>query len=217
MKNKVNWKHDLILNKCKWKKILHLWATDNPYTEERYKKKELLHQKIMEVTNDVIWLDFSKEKINLLKEKGINNIIYGDLIKGEYEKEIWNNFDYIIFWDVIEHLDNPWLALQNIKKFMNKNTILILTTPNVFSYTNIVWILTWKEIVHNDHVFWPSQKTMSKLIMFNGFYINKFLYCLTGSTKNIKTFKWKIFHKLILNIKQHLCPVLYYEIKKIEK
>lgn len=213
----ILWKHDLILKKCKSKKILHLWATDNPYTEERFKKWKLLHQKLMNISEKVIWLDFSKEKISFLKNNWIKNIFYWDLVKWEYEKNVWSDFDYIVFWDVIEHLDNPWFALQNIKQFMNNNTILIVTTPNVFWYNNIKWIINWKEVVHNDHVFWPSNKTMETLFKFNNFEICNFRYCLTWSIENIKTFKWKIFRKLILNKKEYLAPVLYYELKKTEK
>ena len=212
---KIKWKHDIIIEKCKWKKILHLWACDDPYTEEKYKTSDLLHQKIMEVTDSVIWLDFSKNKITFLKNQGIDNIIYGDLIKGEYEKEIWNDFDYIIFWDVIEHLENPWIALNNIKWFMNENTILIVTTPNIFHYKRILTFFTWNEIVHEDHVFWPSKKTMDTLFKRTGFNIKTFKYTTTQNDmlyKNIKTLKWKLFFKFILTKKDYLLHTLFYEL-----
>lgn len=40
-------------------------------------------------------------------------------------------FDIILFNDVIEHLENPPLALENISKVLKKNGILYITTPNL--------------------------------------------------------------------------------------
>lgn len=39
-------------------------------------------------------------------------------------------FDIIIAFEVIEHLNNPLIAIKNMKKKLNKNGILICSTPN---------------------------------------------------------------------------------------
>lgn len=38
--------------------------------------------------------------------------------------------DVIIFLEVIEHLNNPYLALQNIYNVLNKGGVIVLSTPN---------------------------------------------------------------------------------------
>lgn len=210
----IKWKHELILDLCKNKKILHIWCTDSPLTKERARKNKLLHQKLMKVTKNIDWLDYSRDDILYLKkEYNINYIYWWDIIKWEYEIKLENTYDYIIFWDVIEHLENPWLALENIKKIMWKNTKLILTTPNVFQYKNILTYITWKEHVHPDHVFWPSKKTLDVLIWKCWFKIQHFEYCFEKHSK-IYSLKWKIFFNLILKYRKDLLPTMYYELSK---
>ena len=46
--------------------------------------------------------------------------------------------DVIIFGEVIEHLMNLETALTNLKKVMSKDTLLIISTPNCFSFDAII-------------------------------------------------------------------------------
>lgn len=210
MKKEIH-KTEKILEKCKNKNILHIGATASPYHKIRAKKKKLLHQKIDCVCKKQIGLDFDKKAIKSLKKYNLKNIFYGDIVIDKYDSKIKNNeYDIIIFGDVIEHLSNPGLALNNLKKFMNKNTILILTTPNVWSIYNLRNIFLKKEIVHPDHTFWPSKKTMDKMITKANFKIINFKYLFSGSKKDKVSLIFKILRKSI-PVKNR--SVLYYEIK----
>lgn len=53
---------------------------------------------------------------------------YGDLVKG-----IDGQFNYIIMIDVIEHIKEERIALDNVKKMMAKDGTLIISTPNRLS------------------------------------------------------------------------------------
>ena len=208
-------KHDLILNFCKDKIVLHIGAADSPYHEERGRKGTLLHQKLQKICKQLVGIDIDKNAINYLKKFGINNIFYGDIVNEKYEINLKNyKWDYIIFGDVIEHLDNPGLALENLKKIMNKETKLIITTPNVFSFFNIKTFLTGKEYVHPDHTFWPSVKTMNKLLEIKNLKITFFAYCFYGEYKDVKTLKGKIFYKIIKNKFNYIAPCLFFIVMK---
>jgi SAM-dependent methyltransferase len=121
-------------------------------------------------------------------------------------------FDYILLADVIEHLNNPGIALRSIKRLMKKNTLLIITTPNVFSYRNIKTFLSGKEVVHPDHTFWPSVKTMKKLFANNGFKIKSYFYCFWGSYKDKKTIN-RVFSRVLAKLFPHLLPCLCFILK----
>jgi len=43
---------------------------------------------------------------------------------------IEQKFDIIVCGELIEHIENPGLMLDGIKRFMNDDRILIITTPN---------------------------------------------------------------------------------------
>ncbi|MBZ9572241.1 class I SAM-dependent methyltransferase [Patescibacteria group bacterium] len=42
-----------------------------------------------------------------------------------------NFFDYVTFIEVIEHLKNPWFAIEEISRVLKPKGKLILTTPNI--------------------------------------------------------------------------------------
>lgn len=85
--------------------------------------------------SELIGIDKDRNTIKELKTFGINNIFYGDIVKGEYEIDFGKyNFDCILFTDVIEHLDYLGAAIKNIKQLMTMNTTSIIIMPNISPY-----------------------------------------------------------------------------------
>ena len=207
----LNYKHDYLLHACTGKKVLHIGATDYPYHEERAKKGILLHQKLNKVAN-VTGLDISKDAIKTLKENGINNIFYGDIVKNKYDKHIISQkFDIIIFPDVIEHLSKPGCALENLKQFCRNETRIIITAPNVWSITELKNHFRKNENVHPDHCFWTSTTTLKKLCEFSGYSVKGIIYTNSGASDDKITFKGKIFRNIIDKF-PHMRNVLILEI-----
>lgn len=208
------YKHDQILNLCKDKVALHIGACDSPYHIERAREGVLLHQKLQKVCKDLIGIDIDKKTIEELKNFGVNNIFYGDIVKNEYEIDLNKfHFDYILFSDVIEHLENPGLALDNIKELMKRNTKIILTAPNCFSYGAIRNILTKNEVVHPDHVFHTSYKTLTKLFERKNLKADYFTYCFYGSYKESRIIN-KLIYKLFKR-KNHFLSCLFFVLSGI--
>ncbi|NOU79230.1 glycosyltransferase [Paenibacillus sp. LMG 31459] len=50
----------------------------------------------------------------------------------EYQE---NYFDYIILPDVLEHLNDPWSVLKNLKRYLKDNGKVIASIPNVMHYS----------------------------------------------------------------------------------
>lgn len=176
------YKNDVILDLIKDKNVLHIGACDSPYSKERYLNGSLLHREINAVCNKVIGLDIDRESIKELRDLGVKNIFYGNIVDDVYETDIQAfSFDYVILGDVIEHLDNPGYALKNIRKMMKDHTNVIITVPNCFSYIAIKNLVNRHEVVHPDHVFWTSKVTMEKMLKNQGFKIKKFQYSFYGS------------------------------------
>jgi len=68
------------------------------------------------------------QKINLNEEK----------LSDKYKNE---KFDVIFCGEVIEHLFSPDSLLEEIREFMHKDSILILSTPNLGYYANRILLL----------------------------------------------------------------------------
>lgn len=208
------YKDEYILKKSKNKTVLHIGATDYPYHIVKYNKKELLHPKITTISKEIIGIDNNPESINYLKSKGISDIYYGDIINNKYSKEVLvKKYDLILFPDVIEHLENPGLALRNIKQFMNKKTTLLLTTPNVWSYKYILNHFRKTEFNHPDHCVWFSEGTLKKLLSDCGYKVINVNYGKWGSSKDYPNWYGKVFQKLILNNYSWMSPVIIMELK----
>jgi SAM-dependent methyltransferase len=62
--------------------------------------------------------------------KGYNKLIKHDLDKG-LPKEL-GEYDAIVCSEGLEHFGNPLLFLEDCKKHLKKNGILIITTPNIW-------------------------------------------------------------------------------------
>jgi len=168
----VHGRTDFVLEQCKGKKILHLGCVDEGLTEERFKAGNLMHIRLLEIAKEVWGIDLSEEGLQFLRERGISNLIYGDIEHLDEIEEIRNQeFDIIVASEVIEHLNNPGLFLQSVKKLFSENTIMILTTPNAFRLTELGYLLKGVEFVHPDHNYWFSYHTLRSLLRKNGYEV----------------------------------------------
>lgn len=85
--------------------------------------------------------------------------------------------DIIIMLEVIEHLNNPWLALKNISSVLNEGGYLILSTPNpTWSGSRLSLLRNGyldmfkrQDLELNHHVFIGWRHIVERVIKDNGF------------------------------------------------
>lgn len=171
----VNGRHELILEKCKKKCVLHLGCVDSGLLHERFERGELMHQKLSDVADEVWGVDIDESGISYLSNKGFNNLIVADISKlDEIEIIQKKAFDVVVASEVIEHLLNPGLFLSSVKSLMiPEKTELIVTVPNAFRIDNLIWLLRGIEYVHPDHNYWFSYHTVTNLLRKNSYKISE--------------------------------------------
>jgi 2-polyprenyl-3-methyl-5-hydroxy-6-metoxy-1,4-benzoquinol methylase len=165
---------------CKGKKVLHLGCTNYPYTEQSLEHNSLLHLELKEISSELWGFDFDQRGLDILVSQGIKNLHLADLEKLE-NVNLDQTFDVIIAGEMIEHLSNPGLFLNGIKRFMNQNTNLVITTINAYSGMRYaIYALRGKrglnEPVHQDHVAYYSYSTLKLIVQRAELEVGKFSF-----------------------------------------
>lgn len=89
-------------------------------------------------------------------------------------------FDVVFAGDLIEHLVNPGLFLENAKKSLKDGGRLIITTPNTFNLFNLAGKLTREEpITNSDHTFYFNRRTIATLLNKCGWKVSEFGFMYT--------------------------------------
>lgn len=147
------------INRVRNHSVLHVGCCDYPITIDRLESNNLLHTKLMNVSSYIVGIDVSAEGINILKNKGIDNVIFMDAENITLE----DKFDFIIAGDVLEHMSNPGFFLKKVDSLLGPKGKLIVAVPNAYSFNIIKYLTNKIEPTHKDHTFFFSVKSLSQL------------------------------------------------------
>lgn len=78
-------------------------------------------------------------------------------------------YDAITMFQVIEHLKNPLPTLQLAKKLLQKNGVILITTPNNDSPLRKILGPKWSVYNESSHYVFFSRKTLRKTLEKAGF------------------------------------------------
>jgi 2-polyprenyl-3-methyl-5-hydroxy-6-metoxy-1,4-benzoquinol methylase len=142
--------------------------------KNKNKDRIWVHDFLRDYGNNVTGIDILKNDIETLREKGYD----------VYEKNAENfvlqkKFDVIFAGEIIEHLSNPGLFLNQCYEHLNDNGVLIITTPNCFSFFRLACIIrrfTNNPDVNLQHTCWFSPTVIKELLSRAYFKINKIVY-----------------------------------------
>jgi SAM-dependent methyltransferase len=193
---------EFIKKSCEGKKVLHLGCTNYPYTQDSIDNKMLLHFELDKVAKELYGFDFDQAGLDILAAANGKNLFRADLEKLE-EVRLSDTFDVIIAGEMIEHLSNPGLFLQGIKRFMNADTNLLITTINAYCAMRfLIYGLRGKggknEPVHPDHVAYYSYRTLSLILERENIEVRKFYFYDIGD-------EHRPFNRWFYNIYNDIC------------
>lgn len=185
----------LICERCNNKKVLHIGATDAPYTKEKLNSGLLLHQRLMKHADTLYGIDINQSAIDYLKTRGINNIYHFDM-------NMLGNLDFspdiIVFGEIIEHLQNLRIVISNLKSIMTVDTELIISTPNqLYLLTLLIVCIKHREYLHEDHKTGFTYGSLKQLLESNGLELQDFFF--TFLPRNSEKFSKKVI--------RHICRI----------
>lgn len=211
---KFEFRNNIIKKYCKNKIVLDLGFLG----EDKNKKFSDLHNVILNCAKEVWGVDVQKEKINKLRKEG-HKVVFDDVQILENLKKLNKKFDVIVAGEIIEHLENPGLFLDNIKNFLNDDGILIITTPNIFSLRYILrhtifgqenpfWKNRENEIKYG-HVIGFSKMLLENLLLRKEYHILEFKFSIKNEYKGLKA----NIEKIISKVFPKLAPTLVFVCK----
>lgn len=205
--NKIVSRIDYLSDLVRGKSVIHVGCVDHlQIVNEKINNNKWLHQKLTNISKNCIGLDIDREGIKFVKSRlGYDNVYYNDIINDIPLPEITNaQWDYMVLGEILEHLNNPVAFFQSIKlKYGSFVKRIIITVPNAFRLTNLVYIFKNKEFINSDHRFWFTPYTLAKLAFEGGLNVEKFQFCHSYKlSKNevVKSFLLKKYPQLRDNL-----------------
>lgn len=114
--------------------------------------------------------EYSPKAVESARSKGINMHI-GPLQTAAFDSQ---NFDVITSFEVIEHINNPLEEIKTIYRLLRPGGIFYCTTPNFNSLLRYWLKADYKVIEYPEHLSYYTKKTLTKLMVANGFELVKF-------------------------------------------
>ena len=139
----------------------------------------------------------------LKKDDHINVLDKLDFNTNDWFESVKQKFDLLLVLDVIEHLENPFLFLQQVKRICQSKAKLFITVPNIHSYrSRIKFFLTGRpSAFFNKEFRLSSNRNFDDHIWLPAIdLINYFLRC-----NNLSLKKFIIYMEIVF-----LQPILYY-------
>jgi SAM-dependent methyltransferase len=173
-----------IKRSCEGRSVLHLGCTNWPYTAESFENNVLLHTDLSKISTELYGFDLDQEGIDSLAERGFGNLFRANLERLE-DVTVDRTFDVIVAGEIIEHLNNPGLFLEGVKRFMDRRSKLVITTINAYSALRFaIYALRgrggFNEPVHPDHIAYFSYRTLSLLVKRHDLVLEKFCFYDVG-------------------------------------
>jgi hypothetical protein len=161
------------------KNVIHIGCSDHiQIINEKIKNNTWLHKLITDNAGKCIGIDIDKESIEFIKKVlGYENVYHGDILTDDFKIINEDRWDYAVFGEIIEHLDNPVNFLKVFKEKYGKNVSgFIITVPSIYNTTQFSNMMQYKEIINSDHRFWFTPYTISKVLASAGYKPEKITY-----------------------------------------
>lgn len=176
---------DLLINKQQTVLDVGFWGQGKTYESPTWP-----HKLLKDRAGDVYGIDLVYEE-SILESKDIHKYKKAAAENFKFDKK----FDVVFAGDLIEHLVNPGLFLDNVKIHLSPGGKLIITTPNTFNLFVMAGKITRPEPpINSDHTFYFNQRTLEVLLGKCGFEVESFGFMYTLDYTHTESYKKKILN-----------------------
>lgn len=122
--------------------------------------------------------------IELNEQAALSAKLFADVIAADIEKTTLpyeeEYFDYVILADVLEHLTDPWKALENIRPHLKPGGQILASIPNIMHFSVLRSLLqgnwTYEEagILDKTHLRFFTLNEIQKLFTSTGYHVGSY-------------------------------------------
>lgn len=94
-----------------------------------------------------------------------------DLNSDTWAESLGSNHDLVLAFDIIEHVNSPFLFLTHCRKRLSKQGTLILTTPNTLSWERFTRPKSWSGVSDPQHKVLFEKLSLLHLLKQSGFQL----------------------------------------------
>ena len=188
----IRLKIPFLRQRCAGRKVVHFGFADAPFTEKTLAVDTFLHLQLKKVAWKLLGVDCDEKAVELYKKTtGDLNVEIADIYRLQGCAEKLKDAEVFVLGEIIEHLDNPGLALESIRAVMPDPAVLIITVPNALNFYVLQGTLNHMEIGHPDHKAVYSMNTLSGLLKSAGFTVQDMCYYISGNGEKVGWFQKK--------------------------
>lgn len=174
-KSRVEERTETAIKVARGKDVLHIGMggrVDDAVATDDYIQMDLTqttHGRLARVAQSLTGVDINPTVIDAMRKTIPGDYILADIGDPKFPDMPNKKFDVVLFLEVIEHLDSFHSALDNIRKVLKPDGVLVISTVNAFCIERFVKLLFRYESVHEEHTAYFSYLTLSRLLDMNGF------------------------------------------------
>lgn len=137
-----------ILDYARGKRVLNVGASGGVEHYLPMQRESWLHHRLGKVAAELVGIDIDADSVAFAAQHG-TNLLIADCETCSFTQ----TFDLIVMSDVIEHVNSPLRAIDNLAKQLSPDGCLLITTPNPNHYGLVLraW-LGRRTDVYYDHV-----------------------------------------------------------------
>ena len=174
-----------VLKELECENIIHVGACGHlKGIQRQLEKGTWFHAKLCSNFKNVIGTDINGQAIEYLVNQGKKRlynkdvIIDSEMLKNEIErKKAEGSKNAILLPEVLEHIEEPYIFLRNLKENY-KGYYIVITVPNAFGTWVFFDILRHNyERINSDHKYWFTPFTLLKIAILSGVEIEELRFC----------------------------------------
>ena len=161
------------------KDVIHVGCSDHiQVINDKIKNNIWLHKLITDNARRCIGIDIDRNSIEYIrKELHYTNVYSGDVLKDPFDIISEKHWDYVVFGEIIEHLDNPVDFLKRFRnRFGNSISRFVITVPGIYNLFHYRKMLDYTETTNSDHRFAFTPYTINKVIVSAGYLPESIFY-----------------------------------------